>query len=256
MRFKLIACEILYREVCWAVSRSPHRVDVTFMPKGLHDLGQPGMFSRLKSTLDGLDLSGYDALLLAYGLCNNGIVGLVAREIPLVVPRAHDCITLFFGSKERYLEYFYSHPGVYFKTTGWIERGESLEQLGPQSVRRRTGLDMTFEEMVAKYGEDNARYLWEQLQLFTHRYHTLVFIEMGIEPDDRFEQQVREEAARRGWNFEKVRGDLRLIRQLVDGQWDEADFLVVPPGYAIAPSFDERIVIAEPVATASPKPAD
>lgn len=255
MRLKLIACEILYREFCWAVARSPNRVDVTFVPKGLHDLGQAGMTFRLREALESLDLTGYDALLLGYGLCNNGIVGLTAREIPLVVPRAHDCITLFFGSKERYLEYFFAHPGVYFKTTGWIERGESLEQLGPQSVQRRTGLDMTFEEMVAKYGEDNARYLWEQLQTFTQRYHTLVFIEMGIEPDDRFERQVEEEAARRGWKFEKVRGDLRLIRQLVDGQWDDADFLVVPPGHAIAPSFDERIIVAEPVPTPSGKPA-
>lgn len=217
------------------------------MPKGLHDLGQPGMFGRLKAQLEAIDMAGYDALLLGYGLCNNGIVGLAAREVPLVVPRAHDCITLFFGSKEKYLEFFYANPGVYFKTTGWIERGESLEQLGPQSVQRRTGLDMTFEEMVAKYGEDNARYLWEQLRLFHKRYHTLVFIEMGIEPDDRFERQVQEEAAKRGWKFMKVQGDLRLIRQLVDGQWDEEDFLVVPPGYRIAPSFDERIIVAEPV---------
>ncbi len=251
MRYKLVACEILYREICWAVARSPNRVDITFLPKGLHDLGQPGMFSRLRETLSSLDLSGYDALLLGYGLCNNGIVGLAAQTIPLVVPRAHDCITLFFGSKERYLEFFYANPGVYFKTTGWIERGESLEQLGPQSVQRRTGLDMTLEDLVAKYGEDNARYLWEQLRQFHQRYHTLVFIEMGIEPDDRFERQVREEAARRGWRFQKVQGDLRLIRNLVDGQWDEEDFLVVPPGNRIAPSFDERIIVAEPI----PEPA-
>lgn len=255
MILKLVACEILYREFCWAVARSPHRVDVHFMPKGLHDLGHPGMCYRLGEELAGLDLRGYDALLLGYGLCNNGIMGLQAREIPLVVPRAHDCITLFFGSKERYLEYFFSHPGVYFKTTGWIERGESLQQLGPQPNRRRSGPDMTFEEMVEKYGEDNARYLWEQLQLFTRHYHTLVFIEMGIEPDDRFERQVREEAASRGWKFEKVRGDLRLIRQLVDAEWDERDFLIVPPGHRIVPSFDEKIVSAEPVADSQPAKA-
>jgi hypothetical protein len=255
VRLKLVACEILYREFCWAVARSPNRVDVTFMPKGLHDLGQAGMFTRLREALAQLDLDGYDALLLGYGLCNNGIVGLEARQIPLVVPRAHDCITLFFGSKERYLEYFFSHPGVYFKTTGWIERGETLEQLRPQSVQRRTGLDMTFEEMVARYGEDNARYLWEQLQLFTRRYHCLAFIEMGIEPDDRFERQVREEARKRGWQFEKIQGDLRLIRQLVDGEWNPKDFLVGPPGYRIAPSFDETILKAEPVpAPAGAKP--
>ncbi len=48
MRLKLIACEILYREFCWAVARSLHRVDVEFLPKGLHDIGQAGMHARLK----------------------------------------------------------------------------------------------------------------------------------------------------------------------------------------------------------------
>ena len=62
----------------------------------------------------------------ATALCSNGLVGLTARNIPVVVPRAHDCITLFLGSKERYLDYFQSHTGVYFKTSGWIERGEVL----------------------------------------------------------------------------------------------------------------------------------
>ena len=42
-RLKLIACEVLYREMCDAVARSPHQVDVEFLPKGLHDLGGAAM---------------------------------------------------------------------------------------------------------------------------------------------------------------------------------------------------------------------
>ena len=106
MRLKLIACEIMYRELCTAVARSVNLVDVEFLPKGLHDIGQAGMSSRLAEVLAGVDETRYEAILLGYGLCSNGLVGLAARSIPLVVPRAHDCITLFLGSKERYLEYF------------------------------------------------------------------------------------------------------------------------------------------------------
>ncbi len=43
MRLKLIACEIFYRELCAAVARSVNQVDVEFLPKGLHDIGQAGM---------------------------------------------------------------------------------------------------------------------------------------------------------------------------------------------------------------------
>ncbi len=127
VRLKLIACEILYREMCAAVARSPNQVDVEFLPKGLHDMGRPacatGCRPRWTRSTNRLRRGA-----LGYGLCSNGLVGLTARGRPVVLPRAHDCITLFLGSKERYLDYFNEHPGVYFKTTGWIERGDGSEQ--------------------------------------------------------------------------------------------------------------------------------
>lgn len=245
MHLKLIACEILYREFCAAVAGSPNQVDAEFLPKGLHDIGQEGMSSRLKATLGAVDESSYDAILLGYALCSNGLVGLAARTIPLVVPRAHDCITLFLGSKERYLEYFHKNPGIYFKTSGWIERGDGLAQLKGDSSEATRGMNWTYEELAARYGEDNARFLYEQLGDLTRNYSGLTFIEMGIEPDDRFEQRTRREAAQRGWKFEKLAGDMGLIRDLVDGRWDEDRFLVVPPGCRVVPSFDERIVKVE-----------
>jgi hypothetical protein len=246
MRLKLIACEIFYRELSAAVARSVNQVDIEFLPKGLHDVGQAGMSARLKQALDAVDESKYEAVLLGYGLCSNGLLGLAARSIPLVVPRAHDCITLFLGSKERYLEYFLAHPGVYFKTTGWIERGEGLAQLGPESIEHRYGMDQSYEELAAKYGEDNARYLHEQLGNLFRNYRGLAFIEMGIEPDDRFERRTREEAAQRSWSYEKLAGDMALLQALVDGPWDEARFLLVPPGSRIAPSFDDNVIKAVP----------
>ena len=243
MRLKLISCEIFYREICAAVARSPHQIDIDFLPKGLHDLGAEGMRSQVQAALDRVDSSRYEAALFGYALCGNGLAGLTARTIPLVVPRGHDCITLFLGSKERYLEYFQNHPGVYFKTTGWIERGEKLDQL---SIQNRTGLHYTYEELVARYGEENAQYLWEQLGECRRNYRQLTFIEMGVEPDDRFERRTRDEAARRGWQFEKVQGDLSLIQRLVDGVWDEKEFLVVPPGWRVVARYDDDIIGAEP----------
>ena len=246
MRLKLIACEILYREFCAAVARSVNRVDVEFLPKGLHDIGQEGMFRRLKEAVEEVDESQYDAVLLGYGLCSNGLVGLAARKIPLVVPRAHDCITLFLGDNRRYLEYFHGHPGVYFKTSGWIERGEGLVQFEGGLAERANRLAWTYEELADKYGQDNAAFLYEQLGDMTRNYKGLTFIEMGIEPDDRFEQQARRDAAEQGWKFEKLSGDMTLIRDLLDGFWSEDRFLVVAPGRRLAASFDEQIIKTEP----------
>ena len=56
-RFKLIACEILYREVCAVIARSIHQVDVEFLPKGLHDIGREKMSARLAEVLSAVDES-------------------------------------------------------------------------------------------------------------------------------------------------------------------------------------------------------
>ena len=198
------------------------------------------MLERLQEAVDAVEESRYDAILLGYLLCGNGIAGLRALSAPLVIPRGHDCITLFLGGKERYLEYFHSHPGVYFKTTGWIERGEGLVQLCDSS-----GLGRTLDEYVARYGEDNGRYLWEQLGDYTRNYRQLTFIEMGVEADGRFEDATREEAARRGWQFEKAAGDMGLFERLVNGNWSRLEFLEVPPGWRVVASEDEEIIRAE-----------
>jgi hypothetical protein len=245
MRLRLISCEILYREICAAVARSPNTVDIEFLPKGLHDIGTGGMRHRLQAAVDQVDPQRYSAVLLGYGLCNNGTAGLAARSLPLVLPRAHDCIALFFGSKERYISYFDAHPGVFFKTTGWIERGTDTGELSQLSIQRRTGMDSNYDDLVARYGEDNAKYLWEELCNYSKHYRQLTFIEMGIEPDNRFECQAREEAARRGWAFDKIQGDLSLIQRLVDGVWDNQEFLVLRPGERVVALYDDEIIAPE-----------
>ncbi len=245
-KFKLISCEVFYREMCEVIARSPHQIDVEFLPKGLHDIGCVGMCTRLQSAVDAVDTSRYDAILLGYALCNNGIAGLRAPSIPLVVARGHDCMTLFFGSRERYLRYFSDRPGTYFLTSGWIERGSDAGELNQISIQHTTGMDRTYEELVQQYGEDNARYIYDQLCDQTKHYRRITFIRMGNEPNGSFRLHAERRAADHGWEFEQVEGDMSLIRQLVNGQWSDADFLVVPPGWRIAVRYDDGIIIAEP----------
>jgi hypothetical protein len=236
MRLKVISCDVMFREICHLAAHSPNQVDVEFLPKGLHDLKSAEMRERLQQRVDEASASAYEAVAMAYALCGNGLAGLRARSAPLVVPRAHDCIALFLGSRHRYQQYFDTHGGVYFKTSGWIERGGSTKQL--------TGYGVDMAALVAKYGEENAQYLYEELNRYRKTYSRFTYIEMGIEPDGRFENQTRAEATERGWEFEKIGGDISLLRRLVDGDWSEADFLVVPPGQRIAATYDSRIIEA------------
>jgi len=246
VRLKLIACEVLYREMCAAVARAPHQVDIEFLPKGLHDLGGATMRARLQEVVDAADPALYDALLLGYALCGNGSAGLRSRTIPLVIPLAHDCIALLMGSRQRYQEYFDNSPGEYFRSTGWLERGEGLDQATMRIVRDRTGSGYTLEDLIARYGEDNGRYLFEQFSGYQRAYRRLTYIETGLEPDGSFERRAREEAALHNWEFELISGDLRLFEALVSGVWDERDFLVVPPGWRVKASYDGDVIAKEP----------
>lgn len=247
MRLRLIACEVFHRELCHLVACSPHQVDLGFLPKGLHDLGRQGMSARLQQAIDELeDPVRYEALLLGYGLCNNGTIGLVARKLPLVIPRSHDCIGLFLGSARRYRDCFEADPGTYYLTSGWIERGEPTDDLKALSVQRRSGLDLTYAELVECYGEDNARYLAETLHQGKH-YGQYTFIGMGIPGEERFAALAREQAVQRGWRFRKEAGDLGWLRALVDGEWDEERFLRLQPGQRSVAVHDGRLLAAASV---------
>ncbi len=152
----------MQREAYFCAARSQNVVDVVLMPQGLHN--EPDRLRRevqkaLERTRDIQDRP-YDASLLGYGLCSNGVVGLGA-EIPIVIPRAHDCITLLLGSKDRYQEYFDSHRGVYWYSPGWIESGKQ-----PSQERH----DLLLREYMQKYGQDNAQYLMEVEQTWMKEY--------------------------------------------------------------------------------------
>ena len=239
-RYKLISCEIIFREACLLAAQSEHVVDVEFLRKGLHDAGKETMLATIQEAVSGVSADDYDAVLLGYGRCNDGLVGLTAGELPVVLPRAHDCITFFFGSCRAYQEFFSESPGTYFRTTGWTERGAGDDD----SVMAQLGLNRTYDDYVAQYGEENAKFIMESMGGWTENYKYLAYIEMGLELDEKYAQLAREEARERGWEFRLLKGDLRLLRALVGGQWDEDEFLVVQPGERVVADDDGGVVRA------------
>jgi hypothetical protein len=54
-------------------------------------------------------------------------------------------------------------------------------------------------------------------------------------------------AAEKNWSFERLRGDLGWLRRLLDGEWNEREFLTVQPGERVIRMPDEFFIGAEPV---------
>jgi hypothetical protein len=225
----------MQREAYYCAARSKNVVDIFLMEQGLHD--QPDRLRKeVQTALERTcDIQGrpYDASLLGYGLCSNGIVGLSAK-IPIVVPRGHDCITLLLGSKDVYQKYFDWHRGVYWYSPGWIE---SAKQPSPQRYKE------LLEEYKKKYGEDNAQYLIEVEQKWINEYQLAAYIDWGLGDCSQYKDYARRCAASLGWNYDEVKGDPGLMQRLLDGQWDENEFLIVQPGQRIVEDLTKTGII-------------
>jgi hypothetical protein len=237
--YMLISCAVLARESYYCAAISKNIIDIVLLDQGLHDIGEEKMSAELQKTIDNVDTEKYDAILMGYGLCNNGVRGLYS-EIPLVIPRAHDCITLLMGSKERYREYFDKNPGTYYKSTGWVERCvHNLDN--PDSTTRQMGME-TYQEYVEKYGEENAQFLMETLEGGLNHYEKLTYIENsdGRFPDYRDEE--KKTADEKEWIFEEYQGNTDLMLKLVNGEWDDSDFLILRNGEKIKPTYDDKII--------------
>ena len=252
MHLKVLACEVAAREIYICAAQSANTVSIDLLTQGLHD-NSDLMRRRLQAEIDAVDESQFDAILLGYGLCNNGIVGLKARTRKLVVPRAHDCITFFLGSKERYAQEFDQRPGTYYYTSGWIEfperRGERLEQMGKSGLGDSWRQMKEYQKLVEKYGESNAKYLVEMMGQWEEKYTRGAYIEFDFNRHLGFDERAREICRQKGWEFVLLEGRLELLQAWLDGKWDSEHFLIVEPGSEVAADYCGGIVKAVPAAT-------
>lgn len=239
-KLKCIGCDALARLIYYCAAQSPHVVDVELLKLGLHN-NPADLRQRLQAHIDAVEAQSYDAIVMAYGLCGQSTAGLVAGEVPIIIPRAHDCITLFLGSRERYAAEFEAMPGTYWYVQDYVERNDQPGTALSLGAATAVDLSAVYDEYVEKYGKDNADYLMEVMGAWQQHYQRAVFIDLNLTEHSSVEEQAKEEAVRRGWSFERLTGDHRLVRKLLDGNWDD-DVLVVEPGQQIQMTYDEAII--------------
>jgi len=249
MFLKVIACEIAVRELHYSAARSRNLVDLEFLAQGHHDTPATGRVE-IQHRIDAVPAGKYDAILLGYGLCSNILVGLTTSHTRLVVPRAHDCITFFLGSKERHQQCFSERPGTYYFTSGWLECAQRRGAKGavwggmPLPATANLSFKAAYKQWVQKYGEDQAKYLFEELSRWSASYTHGTLIDFEFLKGLKLEQQVQQICAEKGWQSDVIPGDLKLFQSLLDGEWPEKDFLIVQPEQKVVASFDEKVIAA------------
>ena len=286
-RMKLICCDVLFRMACRAAAGSKNIIDMEFTRLQSHN--EPDLLrNEIQGLIDKADAEGvYEAVLLGYGLCGNSAAGLVARGRPLVIPRAHDCCTLFLGSRANFKDKFGDRLSAQWSSHGYLERNH--EYAGGTDINKSLGLDRDYAALVEQYGEDNAEYIWETLHPAYHvgkgerlyidvapfdcpggsddedfhykRYEQAVIADLNKtaasdtpqpgaankpntpQPDASYTPDATQPgAAPVDTGIQRIEGSARLIDMLLDGDWGD-DFLIVPPGMAIAAVYDMEQVV-------------
>lgn len=233
----MVACRVLEAEVAALTRESGHIVHREWFEMGLHD--QPtGLRARLAAAIARAEANpAVEAVVLVYGLCGMALVDLAPRRCPLVVARAHDCITFFLGSRKRYADAMRDEPGTYWYTPGW---NREKRVPGPDRERKLRA------EYTAKFGAEEAEILLEMERASFALHTTAGYTDLGQPGDEEHRRYAQDCASALGWKFSHVPGDATLLRDLLHGPWDDERFLVVRPGERIAHSADARVVKAVP----------
>jgi hypothetical protein len=216
-RCKLIACAAVIEEILPSMQSG---MSYEILDFGLHT-DPKSLKLALQNAID-FAAPDIEIILLGYGLCAQAVVGLRSGSRTLVIPRIDDCIAIFLGSAAEYQKQCSSVPGTYYLTKAWIEFDDT-----PFS-----GYDV----LVEHYGERIARRITNQI---LKNYTRLAFINTGNNKLDYCREYARTMAERFNLSYEEIQGSDAIARKMLQGPWDDAEFVITPPGKTVS-FFDFR----------------
>lgn len=233
-RVGVLACSVLEAEVRQFAAGHDHIAAIEILEQGLHD-DPDRLRAEVQAGVTQLEDAHAEigAVVLGYGLCSRGIEGVATARCRLVIPRAHDCITLLLGSKERYADYAAQHPGTYWYSPGWNDK---TLMPGPARYAERR---KTYAEA---YGEEEADFLMESLESWYGEYDRAAFVDLGAGAVEDAKVFTKNCAQWLGWEYDEQQGDPGLLQTLLTGPWDAERFLVLAPGETAKLTADARVI--------------
>lgn len=229
----VVLCRVLELEIEHFAAQYDHIVAIERLEQGLHNEPRK-LHMRVQQAIDRIEKeTPAEVIVLGYGLCSRGIEGLRAARCRLIIPRAHDCITLLLGDKNRYQQYVAENPGTYWYSPGWIRHHLPP---GPQRY------EQMYRQYCRQYGEDNAQFLMETERQWQANYRRAAFVDIGVGATPEHVEYTRQCAEFLGWQFDRQQGDPALVHALVAGPWDEERFVTVPPGCTVRMTGDDRVL--------------
>ncbi|MCG8567690.1 MAG: DUF1638 domain-containing protein, partial [Desulfobacterales bacterium] len=251
----VVACAVLALDMKQAAQDLGLNLEYKFLEAGLHENPRK-LNTKLQKAIDDISLKkDAERIIIGYGVCGKGTVGVQSRGIPLVIPKVHDCISLFLGGDAAYKTQFKKFPGTYYLSAGWCE-----EKSTPISQRRMQAFfgaeRLEYEELVKNHGEKAADTTFEFLNSWQKNYQRAAFIETRAKNSARHEKYARDMAKEYDWEFDKIQGDAALIHQMMTLHASTPEVLVVPPDHVIYFDAITSTLSAYPVWEKGPKLPD
>ena len=214
-RTAVVACQIMEPEL-ERIQRDSAPVKIFYLEQSLHRTPQK-MAARVQEQVDTAAAEA-DRIVLGYGLCSNGIVGVQAPRQGLIVPRCHDCIAFFLGSPEAYMADFTARPGTYYLTPGWI-------------AEKKDPLSIIEDDYIPRFGRETAEWVMqEELKHYTH----IVLIDTGTAAIEPLRQRAQENARFFNMAYVEMQAqNLVYFDKLLHGPYDPEHFITLEPGDTI-----------------------
>ena len=242
----VIACAVLALDLKRIAGSLGMDLGTRFLQAGLHN--NPDLLrQKLQEAIDDISRKeDCERIIIGYGVCGRGTVGIHARNIPLAIPKVHDCIALFLGGDGAYKRQFKQYPGTYYISAGWYE--EKTEPISQQKKSAYYGdRRLHYDDLVDTYGREAADETIRFLNTWQENYQRAVYIETGAGGSSKYEDHAREMAREYGWKFEKLQGGQDLLEKLVTAEQTTDEILVVPPEHVIAFDAVESTLSANPI---------
>lgn len=207
MKMRAVACSMLEDEITLAMECEGIAIPVDYLDRQLHERPEDlrrEVQRRVSAIQDA------QVVLLALGLCGNGLAGIASEHATLVAPRYADCIHMLREPAGSVL------PDHLYFTRGWLN---SERHLGRE-----------YDCALARYGHELTRQVYGQM---LRHYRGISLIDTGAYELEPCRQEVADLARRLNLEPGVVAGSVDVLRKLFGGRWDE-DFIVLPPGRAIA----------------------
>jgi len=190
----------------------PEGIAIQYLPQNLHRTPRR-LLDALQRAVDSVSETTTE-VVLGYGLCSNGLVGLQAGRLRLVVPRVHDCVALLLGSRAAFLDAFARRPGSYYLTPGWL-------------AHARDPLGTLEHDYVPRVGRTHAEWaLREELKNYSH----IVHLRTKATRDTTHRARAEANARFLHLELEEIDGSADYLERLLAGPHDFPDFFTIPPG--------------------------